>query len=117
MEALYSQKAAKDVALALKSAPSPVEGLASTAYEMTSVVDERTDGEVPDELLLPLAMKVLEEVAEIGEAAGVKYQNSDIAMAYQQMLLRFLGEQGVDTTQLEQAMSQIDPAEFNRMEV
>ena len=31
------------------------------------------------------------------------------------MILRFLGEQGVDTTQLQQAMDQVDPEEFNRM--
>jgi hypothetical protein len=27
-----------------------------------------------------------------------------------------LGEQGVDTTQLQQAMDQVDPEEFNRLE-
>jgi hypothetical protein len=31
------------------------------------------------------------------------------------MILRYLGEQGVDTTQLQQAMDQVDPEEFNRM--
>jgi hypothetical protein len=30
------------------------------------------------------------------------------------MILRFLGEQGVDTTQLQQAMDQVDPEEFNQ---
>jgi hypothetical protein len=31
------------------------------------------------------------------------------------MILRYLGEQGVDTTQLQQAMDQVDPAEFDAM--
>jgi hypothetical protein len=114
MEALYSNKAATDVAQALKAAPDPVEGLANTAYEMTSVVDERTDGQVPDELIIPLAMQILEEVVEIAEAAGVEFQPSDVAGAFKQMLLRFLGEQGVDTTQLQQAMDQVDPEAFNQ---
>lgn len=114
MEALYGNEAAKDVAQALKAAPDPVEGLANTAYEMTSVVDERTDGQVPDELIIPLAMQILEEVVEIAEAAGVQIQPSDVAQAFKQMLLRFLAEQGMDTTQLQQAMDQVDPEAFNQ---
>jgi hypothetical protein len=115
MEALYKNKAAKDIAKALKTARDPVEALANTAYEIISITDERTNGAVPDEMLAAFATFVLEEVAEIAEAANVPLQPSDVAMALKQMILRFLGEQGVDTTQLQQAMDQVDPEEFNRM--
>jgi hypothetical protein len=115
MQALYGNKAAKGVAESLRAAPDPVAGLADTAYEMTSIVDERTDGQVPDELLVPLGMKVLEEVVEIGTAAGIEYQPADVAQAFKSMVLRFLGEQGVDTSQLQQAMDQVDPQEFNKL--
>jgi len=115
MEALYKNKAAKDIAKALKTARDPVEALANTAYEIISITDERTNGAVPDEMLAAFATFVLEEVAEIAEAAGVPLKPSDVAMALKQMILRFLGEQGVDTTQLQQAMDQVDPEEFNRM--
>jgi hypothetical protein len=115
MEALYKNKAAKDIANALKTARDPVEALANTAYEIITITDERTDGAVPDEMLAAFATFVLEEVAEIAEAANVPLKPSDVAMALKQMILRFLGEQGVDTTQLQQAMDQVDPEEFNRM--
>lgn len=115
MEALYGQKAAKDVAESLRLANDPVEGLANTAYEIVSIIDERTDGAVPDELLVLLATNVLEEVGEIAEAAGLDVSPANIAEALKQMILRFLGEQGVDTTQLEQAMSQVNPEEFNQL--
>lgn len=114
MEALYGKEAAKNVAKSLKTGRDPVESLANTAYEIVSVVDERTEGAIPDELLVLFASKILEEVAEIGEAAGVQYKPSDVALALKQMILRFLGEQGVDTSQLQQAMDQVDPEEFNR---
>lgn len=116
MEALYSKEAAKNVAKSLQTSSDPVDGLANTAYEIVSIVDERTDGAIPDELLVLFASKILEEVAEIGEAAGVQYKPSDVALALKQMILRFLGEQGVDTTQLQQAMDQVDPEEFNQVE-
>jgi hypothetical protein len=114
MEALYGQAAAKDIAKSLKAGGDPVESLANTAYEIVTIVDERTEGAIPDELLVLFAAKILEEVAEIGEAAGVAMQPSDVALALKQMILRFLGEQGVDTSQLQQAMDQVDPEEFNQ---
>lgn len=115
MKALYSEKAAKDIAKALRTAQDPVEALSTISYEIMSIIDERTDGAVPDELLALLATNILEEVASIAEAANIPVKSSDLAMALKQMILRFLGEQGVDTTQLQQAMDQVDPEEFNRM--
>ena len=113
-EALYAQEGAKDVAKQLQSSPSLAEGMADVAYNITSIIDERTDGQVPDELLVPLAMNVLEEVGEIADAAGLSPQPEDVATAFKTMILRYLGEQGIDTTQLQQAMDQVDPAEFRK---
>lgn len=115
MEALYSNKAAKDVAQGLKTARDPVEALANTAYEIVSIVDERTQGAIPDEMVAPFAVFVLNEVAEIAQAANVQMRPADVALALKQMILRYLGEQGVDTTQLQQAMDQADPEEIARM--
>lgn len=115
MQALYDKGAADGVAEGLRTARDPVEGLANTAYEITSIVEERTQGQVPDELFALLATKILQEVADIGDAAGMNYKPSDVALALKQMILRYLGEQGMDTTQLQQAMDKVDPEEFNRM--
>lgn len=115
MQALYQSGAAEGVAKSLRASRDPVEGLADTAYNITGIVEERTQGAVPDELFALLATRILQEVADIGEAAGVKYKPADVALALKQMILRYLGEQGMDTTQLQQAMDQVDPEEFNRM--
>lgn len=112
MQALYAKGAAQDVAKQIRAAQDPVQGLSDIAYEMTSVVDEQTQGQVPDELIMMLAIKVLTEVGDIAEAAGITITAPQIAAAFKNMLLRFLGENGVDTSQLDQAMSQIDPKVF-----
>lgn len=114
MESLYSNEAAMDVSKQLKAGGNLTDSLANVAYDITAVIDERTDGQVPDELLVPLAMKVLEEVVEIAEASGLDPQPEDVAMAFKQMILRFLQEQGVDTSQLDQAMSEVDPSVFRQ---
>lgn len=115
MQALYENGAAENVAKSLRGSRDPVEGLADTAYEITSIVEERTNGAVPDELFALLATRILQEVADIAQAAGIQLRPADIALALKQMILRYLGEQGVDTSQLQQAMDQVDPSEFDRM--
>jgi hypothetical protein len=112
--ALYEAQAAKDVAQQLKSAPDLAEAMADVAYSITSVVDERTDGAVPDELLVALAMNVLEEVGAIAEAANLQPEPEVVAAAFKTMILRYLGEQGIDTTELQQAMEQVDPSTFRQ---
>ncbi len=114
MQVLYEQQAAKDVSQSLKSAPSVAEGMSNVAYDITSIVDDKTQGAVPDELLVLLGMKILEEVADIAEASGLKPSTQDVATAFKDMLLRFLKENGMDTTQLQQAMDQVDPKAFEQ---
>lgn len=112
MQALYEKGAAQDVAKQIRATQDHVQGLADIAYEMTSVIDEKTQGQVPDELIMMLAIKVLTEVGDIAEAAGITITAPEIADAFKRMLMRFLSENGVDTSQLDQAMSQIDPKVF-----
>jgi hypothetical protein len=112
MQALYEKGAAQDVAKQLRATSDHVKALSDIAYEMTSVIDEKTEGQVPDELIMMLAIKVLTEVGDIAEAAGIQVSAQDIAGAFKDMLLRFLGENGMDTSQLQQAMDQIDPKVF-----
>ena len=109
-QSLYGAEAARDVAKALKMAPSIEQGLAETAYEMVAVADE-TVGGIPDEQLVTFAAEVLGEVADIAEAAGIKVKGAHVAKAVQMMLIRFVTEQGMDPTQLQQAMAQVNPDE------
>lgn len=112
MEALYGSKAAKDVSAQIKAAQDPVQAIADISYEMVSLVDERTDGEVPDDLIMLLGISILKEVGDIAEASGIELSGAQIGDAFKQMLLRYLGENGMDTTQLQQSMDQIDPKVF-----
>ena len=114
LQVMYKEGAAKDIAEQLRAAPNKQEGLATIAYEITSVVDERTGGKVPRELVALLAMAILKEVMDIGQAAKMDIRPEEAAGAFKDMLLRYLGENGVDTTQLQQGMDQIDPAVFTQ---
>lgn len=114
LQVLYEKGAAGDIAEQLRSSQDKQEALSNIAYEITSVVDERTDGSVPRELIGLLAMAILNEVVDIGQAAKMDIKPEDAAGAFKDMLLRYLGENGVDTSQLQQAMDQVDPAVFTQ---
>jgi hypothetical protein len=114
LSVLYKDGAAKNVAKQLRAAKNKVDGLADAAYEITRVVDERTEGAVPREMLGLLGMAILKEVLDIGEAAKMGITPADAAEAFKQMLLRYLGENGADTAQLQQAMDKIDPSVFGQ---
>lgn len=113
MKGLYEGGAAKEVAASLKSAPDPVQGLMDTSYKMIQIADEAVDG-VDDEVLALFAILTMQEVAEIGEAAGVKYTGSQLAEAYRQMIVRFLQDNGYDSSELEAAMAQVDQSAFDK---
>jgi hypothetical protein len=114
LQVLYEQGAAKDIAEQVRAGKDKVESMANVAYEITSTVDERTDGKVPRELIALLAMAILKEVIDIAKAAKVDTSPLDAANAFKMMLLRYLGENGVETSKLQQAMDQVDPAVFTQ---
>lgn len=115
MQTLYQEGAADNISESLKAAPEKVDALANTAYEITAIVDERTEGSVPDELLMLLGSNMLEEVADIAMASGVDLAPADIAEAFKLMVLRYLGENGYDTRELQTAMDGINPDDINRL--
>lgn len=114
MRVLYEQKAAGDVAKQLRLAKDKADALSNIAYDITSTVDERTEGKVPRQLLGLLAMAILKEVIDIGQAAKMNITSQDAASAFKNMLLRYLGENGVDTSQLQKGMDKIDPSVFSQ---
>jgi hypothetical protein len=116
MSVLYEKDAADDVAKQLSSGQDKVDALANIAYDLTTTVDEKTQGQVPRELIALLGMAILKEVVDIAEALKLGITPKDAADAFKQMLLRYLGENGVDTSQLQQSMDKIDPKVFEQQQ-
>ena len=115
MQALYQNGAADNVSSIMKKAPDMVEALSNTAYEMTSVVDEKTQGAVPDELLVLLASRILEEVADIAVASGAEITPKIVAEAFKVMILRYVGDQGYDTRELKSSMDAVPDEDFEKL--
>lgn len=111
MSKLYEEGAGKEIAAALQKAPSLLQGLVEQSLVLFSSVDEATNGSVPDNLLLLLGLDMLNEVAEIASSAGLPVDSKTIAAAVQKFILAVVQDLGGDTSQVEQAMSQLDPGQ------
>lgn len=109
-KALYADGAAEDLAKAIRAADDPIDELANAAYEIVSMIDEKSP--VPDELLISFALEVMTEVAEVAQAAGIQIQGAQVSQAVKVMIKRYAAESGMDASQLEQAMGQVDDAQL-----
>jgi len=108
-KALYENNAADEILKGLQGQGDIPDALANTAYEIATMVDERTEGQIPDELIMLLGANALEEVSDIAEGAGMPLKVEDVAFAYKNMVLRWVGEQGADTQELKKAMDAYTP--------
>ena len=117
MTAMYKSGASKHIAEQLRAqSDNAAEALANVAYEIVSMANERVGG-IDEELLMLFAGYILEEVADIGHAAGVAIKPSDLGEAIKLMTLRWLGENGYDTSELQGAMDKFDTGAMDELEM
>lgn len=109
---LYENEAAMDVARSLRAAEAVPTQLATLAYDMTAVVDEKTQGALDEDLIVAAGLSVLGEIVEVAEAAGVKIGGRDIALATRIMLQRLAEEAGADPAELTAAFNTVNPDEL-----
>lgn len=112
-QGLYETGAASKIANALGRSGGEAQSLADVTYELINLAGDKVGQEIDPELLSLLAMTALEEVTEIAKAGGVEVTGAIAGKALQIMILRFLGEMGHDTRELQAAMDQVDPAMFD----
>lgn len=108
MRVLYDGDAITQIVRQVRASGYVPEGTANAAMQAMKSLDERTKGQIPDDVLAPLAVETLSMIADAVEAAGAKLSGRDIAMAVQLMLAQYLSENGIDPGQLKQVLSQVD---------
>jgi hypothetical protein len=114
-QALYEGGAADNIHNQLVKSQNPREDIANITYEIMSIVDERTEGSVPDELLILLMSDILAEVIDIAESSGIQLQPADIGGALKIMINRWGTDQGYDMSELTAAMDQVSDEQINEL--
>lgn len=112
---LYGGQTGDDIARAIEGNKNPEDILAFLTLQLVVKADEVTGGNMAEENYIPFAADVLEEVAEVAEAAGVEVDEVMIGNIFKKMIINWLKDNGVDTTQIEQSMSQISDEDYKQV--
>jgi hypothetical protein len=112
---LYQGPVGEQIAEVVGSMPNPVAALSDISYKLTQAADTQTQGQIAEENLVPLAVFVMNEVLEMAEKAGATVSSADVSKIFKKMIITYLKDNGMDTTQIEQAMAAVDDNEFAAM--
>lgn len=109
---LYEEGAAEGIARSLASAPSIVQGIVDQSMALVDVMEEATQGSVPDEEAMAFVIDIVQEVIEIAKASGTNVRNADIAAAVGEVLAQVVENLGGDSRAIRAEMATIDPEEI-----
>jgi hypothetical protein len=93
-----------------KGADDPAQTLSNIVTLVITEVDDRNNGAIPETVILPAAMELMDAVTELAEVAGLFEVTPDIAETATHMLLAKMGDHyGIDQASIEQFMASIPP--------
>ena len=108
---LYEEGAAQGIAQALQSAPDTVQGIVEQSMNLADVMEDATQGSVPDELVMLMVLNIVEEVVSIAQASGMQVGGREIAEAVREVLAQVVENLGGDSAQIREEMGAMDPSE------
>lgn len=111
---LYEHGAAQGIAQALAQAPNIVTGIVDQSMALGQVMEDTTQGAVPDELVLGFVLDITQEVVDIAQASGLRVAPGQMAQAVQGVLAKTIEAFGGDASAVQQEMSGLDPNEVGQ---
>lgn len=106
---LYEEGAAQGIAQSIAQAPDVVTGIVDQSMALGQVMDDATNGSVPDDLVLNFMLDITQEVVDIATATGTKVEPGQMAQAVQGVLSKTIEAFGGDASAINQEMGSMDP--------
>ncbi len=112
---IYSEQGTQSILESLKSGDPP-ESIARTAFNLMMSLDQKSKGTIPEDAMMPAAVKLLALIAELGSKGGAIQTDANTVPQAMQHLVALGIENGIiDPAEIEQMMSEMDPAELESM--
>lgn len=86
--------------------------LAETIYKLVQKADTETEGNVAEENLVYLAMRVMDEVMTIAEESGLQVSEELVSKVWKSLIEIFVKDQGIDPAEIKTAMSAVSDSDF-----
>jgi hypothetical protein len=111
MNVLYDDATHKDVMKMLDSAD-PATTLGELVALIISEIDQRNDGRIPDTVILPAAMEIMDAAAELAQTAGLFKVDANMAeTAVQILVARLTSVYGIDEDMAKQFLMENVPGQ------
>lgn len=117
MKALYDPGSHEQMmALLEKGAADPAKALASVAQTIIGTLDDQSKGTIPETVIIPAAVEILEHTGELADAASLFPVDEAVLNRAGQELLIGLGEQyGVGPEEIQDLLSSFPESSLNEM--
>jgi hypothetical protein len=106
---LYEEGMAEEIAQAMAAAPDPVQGVVDQTMALLDVMEQTTQGAVPDELVMSFVLEVTQEMVDIAQGAKLPIGNKEVAIITREVMAGVMDTLGVDTTGVREEMASVDP--------
>jgi hypothetical protein len=116
-EVLYNEKTSGPILQMLQEgADDPAQAIGQVAVMVLAQLDDKSNGTIPEMVIVPAAAEIVELVAELGQAQGLFQVDEAILNRAGQVMMIGVGEQyGIDPQEIQALMESMDPAEVEQM--
>jgi hypothetical protein len=96
----------------METQQNPADAMAQNTLSLMKAIDERTQGQIPEDYLMPLATMAMAYIAEGVEAAGQDVPSMALAEAMKKMLFQHLTEFGSDAQAVQAQLDKVNMEEL-----
>lgn len=95
----------------------PAKALADYTVTLIAEMDERSGNTIPEEVIVPAAVELLENVTELAAAADIfPVDEAVMNLAAQHLMVGLGDEYGADPAEIQQMMGSLDPEALKQIE-
>jgi len=116
LKVVYDETTHNKIMQALQQGGTPDAALATTTASIMTELDQKSGGKVPEVVILPAAMEVLDILGELADTAGLFAVDVKVmTSAAQQLILKLMQEYGVDPAGVQDFIGKMDPTKVQAM--
>jgi len=114
LKVLYSEQTHQGIVKMLQSGD-PAESIANVVTTIILQLDKKSGGKIPEEIILPAAAELVDEVAQLAGKIGIQVDERVTGQAMQRMVMGLAEEYGVTPEEVQEIMQAIPKEEVQKM--
>lgn len=114
MSVLYSEKTHAGIVNMLRSGD-PAEAIANVVTTVMVQLDKKSNGQIPETVILPASADILADVVELAKRIGIQVDENVIGKAMQQVIMSLAEEYGVAPEDVQELVQSVPQDQIQQM--